>query len=286
MRKIYILVISILILVVGTYSYAWYIDKSNVGYIVSTNVNLNIKGWYAYYSNDNNTISIKQDWTELSNESNNSISISYDNVLSFAFVVTNTSDEQINFNMRLSDFSTYIFDSVNASSTLTDEDKSNIIKYNSKFFLSIGNVKYKEVASNFTPSFSDREGFNDITLRSDNTYTFEDQNSLLWKYSYNNLLFNQSVSIDKNKSIVLNITLRNEQSNTSLQVDYPYWLKSYGYTYLSNKGSTLNKEQIEAYLDKYYDEEKKTLYQDSEGTGSILNDTTLCIDYFEFIADL
>lgn len=86
-KKIFTLCIILIITIFSITSYAWYISKSNVGYIVSSNVDLSVNGYYSYTDTYN---TVKQEWTNL-NEEKESISIEFDYSLNFAFVITNNS---------------------------------------------------------------------------------------------------------------------------------------------------------------------------------------------------
>ena len=71
----------------------------------------------------------------------------------------------------------------------------------------------------------------------------------------------------------------------SIIKNYTNWLYSYGVNYIKNNTNYTNEEVMQSYLKAYYNLERKSLYEDKDG-ASVLKPTKLCIDYFEFIADL
>lgn len=283
-KKIFTLIIALLIIISSITTYAWYIEKSNVGYIVSSNVDLNVNGYYSY-TDSNNTA--KHEWTSL-NEQKTSIQIEFDYSLNFAFVVTNNSDKDIDLSLRFSDFSSYIFTSFGGTESVSDTTKNNINNYNTKFFLYIDSFKTKDVdASTYQPSSynPDDKDLTDINLNQDSNYECLDETNFLWRYSYNNMVNKNKIILEKNKSKVIYLILKNSQSQVSLKQDYTNWLYSYGLNYIKNNTSYTNEDTMKKYLEAYYYLERLSLYEDKEG-ASVLKDTKLCIDYFEFIADL
>lgn len=61
---------------------------------------------------------------------------------------------------------------------------------------------------------------------------------------------------------------------------------SYGINYIKNNTSYTDEDAMKSYLNAYYKCERQSLYYEDEHGQSVLKDTKLCIDYFEFIADL
>ncbi len=281
MKKIIGFIITLLVFLTCITTYAWYIGKSNIAYVKPTNLNLDINGFYSYTDNNNDA---KQEWTNL-NETKSTITIEFDYTLNFAFVITNTSDDDINFSMRLSDFSSYVFDAFSDSETVSSDTKTKIEKYNSKFFLYVEKYKVnKNVSSDYKPTKYNSEeidGYNSIDLSSDSNYTFSDSTSFLWKYGYNKTLNKDAISISKGSSIVIYLTLKSAQSQTSLNEDYTNWLYDYGTKYIQSLNSTYAPDTIKKYLENYYSAERSSLYD--EETQS-LKPTTLCLEYFEFIS--
>lgn len=283
-KKIFTLIIVLLIIISSITTYAWYIEKSNVGYIVSSNIDLGINGYYSYTDSNNNP---EQEWESLS-ETKTNIQIKFDYNLNFAFVVTNNSDKDIDLSLRFSDFSSYIFTSFDGTESVSDTTKNNINNYNTKFFLYIDSFKTKDVdASTYTPSSynPDDKDLTDIVLNQDSNYECSDNTNFLWRYSYNNIVNRNKIKIEKNKSKVIYLILKNSQSQVSLKQDYTKWLYSYGKSYIKNNTSYTDEDEMQKYLEAYYELEHQSLYEDQDG-ASVLKDTKLCIDYFEFIADL
>lgn len=297
-KKIFTLIITIILLSTSITAFAWFIGKSNVAYVVPTNVNLDIKGYYSY--TDSNNVA-KQEWTDL-NETKTSITIEFDHTINFAFVLTNSSDTDVDFSLRLSDFSSYIFEGFNYSSEVSDDTKEKITKNNSKFFLYIDKFKINSdnVSSTFKPEKYDPkeiEAYTNITLSTDSDNTYSDSTPFLWKYGYNNKLNKDSITINQGTSCVIYMTLKNSQNQTSLNEDYPSWLYSYGANYIkasksgyqetsdeaTSEGQSYTSKTIEDYLKAYYVLERKSLYDENSGS---MNPTTLCFDYFEFISDI
>lgn len=298
-KKIFTLIISIILLSTSITAFAWFVGKSNVAYVVPTNVNLNIKGYYSY--TDSNNVP-KKEWTNLS-ETKTEITIEFDYTINFAFVLTNKSDTDVDFSLRLSDFSSYIFEGFNYSSEVSTETKNKITETNSKFFLYIDKFKINnnDVSSDFKPEKYDPDeivNYADITLSTDSNYTYSDSTPFLWKYGYNNKLNSEAIKIKQGTSCVIYMTLKNSQNQTSLNEDYPTWLYSYGGNYIKNTKSgyattssdevTLDStsytdETVKQYLENYYALEKESLF--NKDTGAT-NPTTLCFDYFEFISDI
>jgi len=284
-KKIFTLCIILIITIFSITSYAWYISKSNVGYIVSSNVDLSVNGYYSYTDTYN---TVKQEWTNL-NEEKESISIEFDYSLNFAFVITNNSDKDINLSLRFSDFSSYIFTSFDGSSTVSEATKSNIENHNTKFFLYIDSLKIKDsdVTSSYMPNTYDAKSdtLTDIVLNQDDNYECSDNTNFLWRYSYNNMINKNKINFKNGESKVIYLVLKNRQSQESLQ-DYTNWLYSYGINYIKNNTSYTDEDAMKSYLNAYYRCERQSLYYEDEHGQSVLKDTKLCIDYFEFIADL
>ena len=284
-KKIIAFIAALIIIITSITSYAWYIDKSNVGYIKSSNVDLSVNGYYSYTDSYNN---VKQEWTSL-NDEKNSISIEFDYSLNFAFVITNNSDKDIDLSLRFSDFSSYIFTSFTGTSTVSDTTKSNLNNYNTKFFLYIDSLKFKDsgVTSSYIPNTYDAtsDTLTDIELNQDSNYTCQDSTNFLWRYGYNNMVNKNKINFTKRQSKVIYLVLKNSQSQVSLKQDYTNWLYSYGKNYIKNNTSNTDEKVMQSYLESYYDLERQSLYEDKDG-ASVLKPTKLCIDYFEFIADL
>lgn len=284
-KKIIALIAALIIIITSITSYAWYIDKSNVGYIKSSNVDLSVNGYYSYTDSYNN---VKQEWTSL-NEEKESIQIEFDYSLNFAFVITNNSDKDIDLSLRFSDFSSYIFTSFTGTSDVSDSTKSNLNNYNTKFFLYIDSLKIKDsgVTSEYKPNTYDAtsDTLTNIELNQDSNYTCSDDTNFLWRYGYNNMVNKDKINFAKGESKVIYLVLKNSQSQVSLKQDYTNWLYSYGVNYIKNNTNYTNEEVMQSYLKAYYNLERKSLYEDKDG-ASVLKPTKLCIDYFEFIADL
>lgn len=282
MKKIICFIITILVFLTCITTYAWYIGKSNIAYVKPTNLDLDINGFYSYTDNNNEA---KQEWTSL-NETKSTITIEFDYTLNFAFVITNTSDTDIDFSMRLSDFSSYAFDAFSDSEEVASDTKNKIEKYNSKFFLYVEKYKVNSegVTSDYKPTKYNSEeidNYTSIDLSSDSNYTFLDSTNFLWKYGYNKTLNKDAIFISKGSSIVIYLTLKSAQSQTSLNEDYTNWLYDYGKKYIISLNSTYSKDTIKKYLENYYSAERSSLYD--EETQS-LKPTTLCLEYFEFIS--
>lgn len=283
-KKIFTLCIILIITIFSITSYAWYISKSNVGYIVSSNVDLFVNGYYSYTDTYNNE---KQVWTNL-NEEKQEISIEFDYSLNFAFVITNNSDKDIDLSLRLSDFSSYIFTSFDGTNTVSDSTKKNLENHNTKFFLYIDSLKIKDkVESTYKPDTYDPtdETLTDIELNQDSNYECNDKTNFLWRYSYNNMINKNKINFKKGESKVIYLVLKNRQSQESLQ-DYTNWLYSYGINYIKNNTIYSDEDAMKSYFEAYYKCERESLYYQDESGQSVLKDTKLCIDYFEFIADL
>lgn len=283
-KKIFTLCIILIITIFSITSYAWYISKSNVGYIVSSNLDLFVNGYYSYTDTYNNE---KQVWTNL-NEEKQEISIEFDYSLNFAFVITNNSDKDIDLSLRLSDFSSYIFTSFDGTNTVSDSTKKNLENHNTKFFLYIDSLKIKDkVESTYKPDTYDPtdETLTDIELNQDSNYECNDKTNFLWRYSYNNMINKNKIKFAKGESKVIYLVLKNRQSQESLQ-DYTNWLYSYGINYIKNNTIYSDEEAMKSYFEAYYKCERESLYYQDESGQSVLKDTKLCIDYFEFIADL
>lgn len=283
-KKIFTLCIILIITIFSITSYAWYISKSNVGYIVSSNVDLFVNGYYSYTDTYNNE---KQVWTNL-NEEKQEISIEFDYSLNFAFVITNNSDKDIDLSLRLSDFSSYIFTSFDGTNTVSDSTKKNLENHNTKFFLYIDSLKIKDkVESTYKPDTYDPtdETLTDIELNQDSNYECNDNTNFLWRYSYNNMINKNKIKFAKGESKVIYLVLKNRQSQESLQ-DYTNWLYSYGINYIKNNTIYIDEDAMKSYFEAYYKCERESLYYQDESGQSVLKDTKLCIDYFEFIADL
>ncbi len=292
-KKIIILILTIVVFLSGFSTYAWYIDKSNMGYITSSNIDLDITGYYSYTDTNNN---IKQEWTNLS-ETKTSIQIEFDYSLNFGFVVTNNSDKDIDLSLKFSDFSSCIFNSFkgNASITSDEKEKQNIIKeiekYNSKFFLYIDSFKMLEdsdLTKDYKPNTYDSSSdkLNDVKLNIDDHYTCLDDTCFLWQFSYNNVINKEKINIEKGKTKVIYLTFKTSQSQVSLKEDYTNWLYTYGVSYIKNNTeySSSKENVIKSYLRAYYNLERESLYEDKDG-ASVLRPTKLCIDHFEFISD-
>ena len=283
-KKIFTLCIILIITIFSITSYAWYISKSNVGYIVSSNVDLFVNGYYSYTDTYNNE---KQVWTNL-NEEKQEISIEFDYSLNFAFVITNNSDKDIDLSLRLSDFSSYIFTSFDGTNTVSDSTKKNLENHNTKFFLYIDSLKIKDkVESTYKPDTYDPtdKTLTDIELNQDSNYECNDNTNFLWRYSYNNMINKNKIKFAKGESKVIYLVLKNRQSQESLQ-DYTNWLYSYGINYIKNNTIYIDEDAMKSYFEAYYKCERESLYYQDESGQSVLKDTKLCIDYFEFIADL
>ena len=283
-KKIFTLCIILIITIFSITSYAWYISKSNVGYIVSSNVDLFVNGYYSYTDTYNNE---KQVWTNL-NEEKQEISIEFDYSLNFAFVITNNSDKDIDLSLRLSDFSSYIFTSFDGTNTVSDSTKKNLENHNTKFFLYIDSLKIKDkVESTYKPDTYDPtdETLTDIELNQDSNYECNDNTNFLWRYSYNNMINKNKIKFAKGESKVIYLVLKNRQSQESLQ-DYTNWLYSYGINYIKNNTIYIDEDAMKSYFEAYYKCERESLYYQDESGQSVLKDTKLCIDNFEFIADL
>lgn len=283
-KKIFTLCIILIITIFSITSYAWYISKSNVGYIVSSNVDLFVNGYYSYTDTYNNE---KQVWTNL-NEEKQDISIEFDYSLNFAFVITNNSDKDIDLSLRLSDFSSYIFTSFDGTNTVSDSTKKNLENHNTKFFLYIDSLKIKDkVESTYKPDTYDPtdKTLTDIELNQDSNYECNDKTNFLWRYSYNNMINKNKINFKKGESKVIYLVLKNRQSQESLQ-DYTNWLYSYGINYIKNNTIYSDEDAMKSYFEAYYKCERESLYYQDESGQSVLKDTKLCIDYFEFIADL
>ncbi len=284
-KKIIALIAALIIIITSITSYAWYIDKSNVGYIKSSNVDLSVNGYYSYTDSYNN---VKKEWTSL-NDEKNSISIEFDYSLNFAFVITNNSDKDIDLSLRFSDFSSYIFTSFNGTSTVSDTTKSSLNNYNTKFFLYIDSLKIKDsgVTDKYVPNTYDAtsDELTNIELNQDSNYICQDSTNFLWRYGYNNIVNKNKINFTKGQSKVIYLVLKNSQSQVSLKQDYTNWLYSYGANYIKNNSTYTDEDVMKAYLKAYYDLERQSLYEDKDG-ASVLKPTKLCIDYFEFIADL
>lgn len=284
-KKIIALIAALIIIITSITSYAWYIDKSNVGYIVSSNVDLSVNGYYSYTDSYNN---VKQEWASL-NEEKQSIQIEFDYSLNFAFVITNNSDKDIDLSLRFSDFSSYIFTSFAGTSDVSNSTKSNLNNYNTKFFLYIDSLKIKDsgVTSAYKPNTYDAtsDALTNIELNQDSNYECTDTTNFLWRYGYNNMVNKDKINFTKGQSKVIYLVLKNSQSQVSLKQDYTNWLYSYGKDYIKNNTTYTDEEVMQSYLKAYYNLERKSLYEDKDG-ASVLKPTKLCIDYFEFIADL
>lgn len=283
-KKIFTLCIILIITIFSITSYAWYISKSNVGYIVSSNVDLFVNGYYSYTDTYNNE---KQVWTNL-NEEKQDISIEFDYSLNFAFVISNNSDKDIDLSLRLSDFSSYIFTSFDGTNTVSDSTKKNLENHNTKFFLYIDSLKIKDkVESTYKPDTYDPtdKTLTDIELNQDSNYECNDKTNFLWRYSYNNMINKNKINFAKGESKVIYLVLKNRQSQESLQ-DYTNWLYSYGINYIKNNTIYSDEDAMKSYFEAYYKCERESLYYQDESGQSVLKDTKLCIDYFEFIADL
>lgn len=298
-KKIFALIISIILLSTSITAFAWFVGKSNVAYVVPTNVNLDIKGYYSY--TDSNNVP-KKEWTNLS-ETKTEITIEFDYTINFAFVLTNKSDTDVDFSLRLSDFSSYIFEGFNYSSEVSTETKNKINDTNSKFFLYIDKFKINSnnISDTFKPEKYDPNeiaNYDDITLSTDSNYTYSDSTPFLWKYGYNNRLNSEAIKIKQGKSCVIYMTLKNSQNQTSLNEDYPTWLYSYGGNYIKSikngyattssdevtlDSTSYTDETVKKYLKNYYALEKESLFDINTGDTK---PTTLCFDYFEFISDI
>ncbi len=289
MKKFFIAILCIFTLTtIFTTTYAWFIAKSNVGYIVATDINLNVDGYYI--TTNTNGEATEDKWKSL-NDKSNPISIQFDNIIHFAFVVTNNSDTSVDMNIKLSDFSSYIFDSIENHTDdygVSTNDKDSITKYNSKFFLAIDSLTIKNCANSYSPTLEEKStDLTTLDIYEDTTYTYSDSTYFLWKYSYRNQILKDNVSISKGQSKIIYLTLKNNQSAISLQNDYPAWLKAKGATYVeANYDNKYDSTNIETYFTNYYYAEKETLYEDSADVGTTLKDTTICIDYFEFTCDI
>jgi len=281
-KKIITLILTLIILLTCITTYAWYIEKSNIAYVKPTDLDLEINGYYSYTDSNNEA---KQEWTSL-NETKTTITIEFDYTLNFAFVITNTSDTDIDFSMRLSDFSSYVFDAFNGTSDVSSDTKKKLEQYNSKLFLYVEKYKVNNVSSDYIPTKYNSEeidGYDSITLNEDSNYTFSDSTSFLWKYGYNQKLNKEAIKIQKNKSIVIYMTLKSAQSQTSLNEDYTKWLYDYGKKYITALNSDYEEETIKTYLENYYKAERSSLYDEESKS---LKPTTLCLEYFEFISAL
>ena len=280
-KKIITLILTLIIFLTCITTYAWYIEKSNIAYVKPTDLDLDINGYYSYTDSNNEA---KQEWTSL-NETKTSITIEFDYTLNFAFVITNNSDTDIDFSMRLSDFSSYVFDAFDGSTDISSDTKKKIEQYNSKLFLYVEKYKVNDnVSSNYVPTkYNSKEidEYDSIILNEDNNYSFSDSTSFLWKYGYNQKLNKEAIKIQKDKSIVIYITLKSAQSQTSLNEDYTKWLYDYGKKYIMSLNSSYKNETIQTYLENYYKAERSSLYDEESKS---LKPTTLCLEYFEFIS--
>lgn len=273
-----ITILSIVLVGLGI-TYAWFLPKANSSVIKSGDVSLNITGYVNQTEGDDNTIcqdypkALKDDVIDLNLEF-------FDNTLTFGFVIENTSTADANVEIKLSDFSNYIFESY--GSEITDALKKKAVLYNSKFFLYFDSAKLVEgndiSLNDGQITFNDSDGENVEILSPD--FVCEDTTSFLWKYSNNNSFVSFNINANETKTIY--ISLKNSQSSTSIKGDYLNWLYSYGLNYIKDIKNIVDEDAIKLYLNKYYEEEVSTLL--SDGDQIILPDTIFNLDYFEFVA--
>ena len=102
-----ITILSIVLIGFGI-TYAWFLPKANSSVIKSGDISLNITGYVNQTEGDDNTIcqnypkALKNDTIDLNLNF-------FDNTLTFGFVIENTSKADANVEIKLSDFSKYIF---------------------------------------------------------------------------------------------------------------------------------------------------------------------------------
>ena len=273
-----ITILSIVLIGFGI-TYAWFLPKANSSVIKSGDISLNITGYVNQTEGDDNTIcqnypkALKNDTIDLNLNF-------FDNTLTFGFVIENTSKADANVEIKLSDFSKYIFESY--GNEITTALKKKAALYNSKFFLYFDRAKLvdgSDISINDGKiTFNDSVG-EKIELLSP-YFVCDDKTLFLWKYSNNNPFINFNVNIGETKTIY--ISLKNSQSSTSIKVDYLNWLYSYGINYIKDIKNITDEEAIKIYLKRYYDEEVSTLL--SDGDQVVLPDTIFNLDYFEFVA--
>lgn len=113
-----------------------------------------------------------------------------------------------------------------------------------------------------------------------NNDDFSDKTKFLLKYGMNETF--ARVKIKKGETPTIFIKLNNSQSSVSLKNDYKNWMFDKGVSYIKDFKKENDEDKIREYLTKYYEGEAKTLVSEDKDT---LPDTTLDLDYFEFVAN-
>lgn len=286
-KKIYLVIsISILsiLLISLTVTFAWFLPKANSSIITSGDISVDIKGYVNQTEGEENNSCEGYPKKLFDSESVKINFEFFDNKLTFAFIVENKSNIDVDVELKMSDFSKYIFESY--SSEISTSLKEEASKYNSKFFLYFDNAK---VVEGNDISGETEISFNTITDDRKETildfvkpsFECDDETSYLWKYSYNNTFLN--FKIDSNKTVTVYFSLKNSQSSVSIKNDYLNWLNNYGLNYIKDIKNVENEDSIKEFLQLYYNEEVSTLLNDEN--EMILTNTNFNLDYFEFVVN-
>lgn len=286
-KKIYLIIsISILsiLLISLAVTFAWFLPKTNTSIIQSGDIEVDIKG-YVNQTEGEEKSNCEGYPKKLSNDESIKINFEFfDNILTFAFVIENKSKVDVDLELKLSDFSKYIFESY--ANEVSETLKKEALKYNSKFFLYFdkakivdGNDIAEETNINFNNITNDRKE-NDLNFVLP-SFKCDDSTSYLWKYSYNNTFLKFNISAGK--VVTVYFSLKNSQSSVSIKNDYLNWLNDYGVNYIKDIKNVEDEVLIKKFLQSYYEEEVSTLLND--GNEMILPNTNFNLDYFEFVVN-